>query len=573
MVDLGLPLADPGTPDTRSPARLLVWVGRQQLGMLLIAIAFGTVWMVAQSLVPWAVGQGIQEGVVQGDEQRLLVWTAVLLGLALLQALMGSLRHRYAVNNWLMASFRFIQLLGRHVARTGAAVQHRLTTGEVVATVSNDALRSGNAFDITARLAGAIASYVVVAVILLSASPALGILVLAGVPLLVLCLGVVIKPLQRRQREQREQVGHLTALGADTAVGLRVLRGIGGESAFLDRYRAQSERVRVSGLHVARPQSTLDAAQVFLPGLFVVLVTWIGARFVVSGRLEPGELVAFYGYAAFLVIPLRTAAEALDKMTRALVGAQRMLTVLEVEPIAAEPESPVPGPSAGAGLADARTGVTIEPGRLTCLVSEYPDEGAALADRFGVLTDDATGASFGDIPLMRLSLAELRSRVLVSEASPVLFAGTLRSTLDPTGMATDTEILTALAIANGLDIVEALDDGLDDEVDERGRSFSGGQRQRLVLARALLADPEVMILVEPTSAVDAHSEARIARALHDARAGKTTVIVTASPLVLEVADRVAWLESGRLAASGTHHELLATVPGYRNTVTRGESDE
>ena len=144
----------------------------------------------------------------------------------------------------------------------------------------------------------------------------LGLLVLIGVPALVLMLGGVIKPLQARQREQRAEIGALTALGADTAAGLRVLRGIGGEQAFFDRYRAQSQTVRRAGVRIAVPQSTLDAAQVFLPGVFVVLVTWLGARFAVSGEIGPGELVAFYGYAAFLVLPLRTAAEAVDKVTR-----------------------------------------------------------------------------------------------------------------------------------------------------------------------------------------------------------------------------------------------------------------
>ena len=145
-------------------------------------------------------------------------------------------------------------------------------------------MRAGGAFDITARLAGAVVSYVVVAFILLSSSVVLGLVVLVGVPLLVLLLGTVIKPLQARQREQREEVGKLTALGADTAAGLRVLRGIGGEQAFFDRYRHRSQEVRLAGVRVALPQSTLDAAQVLMPGLFVVLVTWLGARFASRGR-------------------------------------------------------------------------------------------------------------------------------------------------------------------------------------------------------------------------------------------------------------------------------------------------
>ena len=150
-----------------------------------------------------------------------------------MQAFAGVMRHRYAVFNWLQASFRLAQLVAHHAARTGPAVRGALSTGEVVATVSNDAMRAGGAYDITARLSGAVVAYVVVGVILLSSSVVLGLIVLIGVPVLVLLLGAIIKPLQARQRDQREEVGQLTALGADTAAGLRVLRGIGGEHGVL----------------------------------------------------------------------------------------------------------------------------------------------------------------------------------------------------------------------------------------------------------------------------------------------------------------------------------------------------
>ena len=148
-----------------------------------------------------------------------------------------------------------------------------------------------------------------------------------------------------------------------------MLRGIGGEQAFLDRYRRRSQSVRVAGVRIATPQSTLDAAQVLLPGIFVVVVTWISARFVLSGTIDAGDLVAFYGYAAFLVIPLRTAAEAVDKVTRSLVGARRMLGVLEVERVVNEPNAPAPEPPAGALLADLRSGVEVPSGLTTCIVS------------------------------------------------------------------------------------------------------------------------------------------------------------------------------------------------------------
>src|SRR4029453_9519512 len=161
-----LPLAAPGRPDTRSPARLLLWVGRRQLGTLAGGVVFGTIWMVAQALMPYVLGQAIDDGLVNGDEAALGRWVGALLALGVIQAAAGVMRHRVAVLNWLMASYRLIQVVAHHAARTGPAVRNKLSTGEVVATVSNDALRAGGAFDITARLSGAIVSDAVLAVLL-----------------------------------------------------------------------------------------------------------------------------------------------------------------------------------------------------------------------------------------------------------------------------------------------------------------------------------------------------------------------------------------------------------------------
>jgi ABC-type multidrug transport system fused ATPase/permease subunit len=547
-------------------------VARHQVSTLLAGMAFGIGWMTAQALMPFAIGRAIQTGIAGHDNRSLAFWTAVLLALGLAQAGCGIMRHRFAVFNWLQASYRLAQVTAHHAARTGPPIRSRLSTGEVVATVSNDAMRAGGAFDITARLAGAVVAYVVVAFILLSASVVLGLVVLLGVPVLVLLLGMIIRPLQTRQREQREEVGRLTALGADTAAGLRVLRGIGGERAFFERYRRRSQQVRYAGVRVALPQSTLDAAQVFVPGVFVVLVTWLGARFAIQGTIDTGDLVAFYGYAAFLVIPLRTSAEAVDKITRAFVGARRMLNVLEVERDLAEPEAPAAEPPPAVPLSDPRSGLVVGPRELVCLVSALPDEAAAVADRLGGFGAQ-DGVLLGDVRLAELPLAAVRRRIVVSEADPVLFAGTLRHELDPWGRASgDAEILHALGVASAEDIIDALPEGLDTVVEERGRSFSGGQRQRLVLARALLADAEILVLVEPTSAVDAHTEARIAERLRAARRGRATVIVTSSPLVLDRADRVVLLRHGRVAVTGRHRELLRGDPVYREIVTRGEEE-
>ena len=568
-----LPLVDPGTPDLRSPARYLWWVAKGQKATLFAGAVSGVLWMGGQALVPAMLGAAINTGVAQRNLKALAGWCLALLAVGIVQAIAGVFRHRAAVSNWLIATFRTQQLLAHKTARLGVSLHRQVAVGDVVAVSAADVFRIGGAFDVSARAAGAVVSFFLVAAILLHASVFLGLVVLLGVPLLTLVIAPLLRPLQRRQFDQRKLTGDLARLGADTVAGLRVLRGIGGEETFLARYRTSSQLVRFAGVRVARVQATLDAAQVLLPGIFVVLVTWIGARLAVQGELSIGALVAFYGYAAFLVTPLRTATEAADKLTSALVATGRALAILRLGSVLTEPERPAAEPPVGASLVDETSGVVVGPGRLIGVASAVPEAAAALADRLGRYTDPEHGAvTLGGTPLNQLPLEVVRRRILVGDKDPQLFTGVLRDELDPTGRASEPELLEALAVASAEDILDAVDGHLDAEVEERGRSFSGGQRQRLVLVRALVADPEILILDEPTSAVDAHTEVRIAERLRGARAGRTTVVMSTSPLLLEWCDEVAFLVDGVVTATGSHRSLLHSDPEYRAVVTRGEAD-
>jgi ABC-type bacteriocin/lantibiotic exporter with double-glycine peptidase domain len=251
--------------------------------------------MGAQALVPAAIGRGLDQGVSDHDLSAAAEWSGVVLGLAVIQAVAGVLRHRVAVANWLYASYRSMPLLGRHSAEVGVAIRRKLPTGEVVSAATNDALMIGGAFDVSARLSGAVVSYLIVAILLLTTNVLIGTVVLVGVPVMVVLLGPLMRPLQSRQKVQREVAGQLTSLGADTVAGLRVLRGIGGEPAFLARYRRRSLELRDAGVRVATLQALLDSAQVLLPGIFLVTLTWLGARLAIEGKLTPGDIVAFYG--------------------------------------------------------------------------------------------------------------------------------------------------------------------------------------------------------------------------------------------------------------------------------------
>jgi ABC-type multidrug transport system fused ATPase/permease subunit len=493
-----------------------------------------------------------------------------------------------AVKNWVRAALNVGRLIGHHSAETGPAITATTASGEIVATVSTDALSLGGMFDVTARLSGGIVAYLVVSAIMLGTSVPLGLAVLIGVPALGGLLAVLIRPLQKRQLLWRQETGLLTTLGADTVAGLRVLRGIGGEEEFVARYVDRSQAVRRAGVGVGRMQSWLDGLQVLLPGLFLAFIVWFGARLVLVGDITVGELVAFYGYATFLVIPLRTAVEAAQTFSRGLVATRRIIDVLRIRPAATDAPNPRSAPPHGSDLVDTASGAIVRSGLFTGLVDSSPDAAAAVASRLGRFEDrlhrDAP-VLWGGIDHTTVPIADIRKRIVVSDAHPHLFGGALIDGLDvakardPEWQSTETgqirRVSRAIEHASATETVEALPEGLRALVSERGRSFSGGQRQRLSLARALLTDAEVLVLVEPTSALDAHTESLVAASLREARDGQTTVVVSASPLLLDRMDVIQVMDSGSVVGEGTHADLMRGKDEasalYRSVVARSLS--
>ena len=566
-----LPTENPGTPDTGSPLRYLGWLARHQRWLLTLNALFGIGWMVSQALVWFAVGAAIDQGVEHHNVGQLWKWVAVVVVLGLIQAVCGSLRHQLAVTNWMNATYRTIQVVGKHITTTGTALTDEIPSGDVVNTVAADAVRIGSAYDSFARFSGAIVAWIVVSFILLSTSVELGLVVLLGVPILGSLTIPLMKPLHRTQAAQREAAGRLAALGSDTVAGLRILRGVGGEDVFLENYRAQSQRVRVAGTRIASPQAGLESGQVLLPAILTGIVTFLGARDVMNGTLQAGQLVAFFGYSMFLTTPLRTAIDYVIQATRAMVGAGKVLRVLAIQPTVSDPENPLAWPLRISRLEDRRSGLVLERGQLCAMVTDLPEEAAAQADRLGRFSPDDADVFVNGVAIDRYALDDVRSHIIVSEIEPRLFSGELRYELMPHGLVDDERIYEVLRATSSLDVLEALEEGLSTTVEERGRGFSGGQRQRLSLARAILSNAEVLVLVEPTSAVDTHTEGRIAARLRETREGNTTLLATTSPLLLEKMDLVYLVDDGRVSDQGTHNELVARSARYRQIVLREDS--
>ncbi|RRD43623.1 ABC transporter transmembrane domain-containing protein [Buchananella hordeovulneris] len=593
-------------------ARRAVRVARRPLAL---AIALTVVATAAHALLPWALGHAIDALSTDGFGPALWLYLGCMLAFILIDTWIGDgLGEAYAVLAWLRTALLSARAVGHHVADVGPATTRSLSAGEVTATVSSDCGHLGNAVEILPRLIGTWVAAVLVIVLMFRESTSLALLILLGLPLTTGLLALVVKPLHQRQTTQRKQEGDLTTLATDTVSGLRILRGIGGEDVFSAAYRAQSQQVRTAGVAVAGPQSLLVAAQTLLPGAFTALVIWQGARLAVAGAITPGQLVTFFGYTAFLARPLGALTFALRSFTRGWVAAKKVAEVMAVEPIAgtlAERRSPTTASAPVGELVDAETGARFAAGQLTALVAPQPEAGQALAARLARLDDEQAAVTLAGTDVRELGWAAVRGTIVHSHATAQLFTGTLRGNLAPSVTDTaarsvaelielertadrepsaagdtnpaerpgDTALLAALATADAHDVVSSLPRGLGGEVTEKGRSLSGGQRQRVALARALATQAPVLVLVEPTSAVDSHTEMRIAQALRQARADQTTIVVSASPLILEACDQVVFLDAEAGPTVSTHRELLdAAHRGqglgrrYRQVVSRQAGD-
>ena len=610
-------------PPSLGAGALLRWLLRRAAVPVTLATLAACTSNIIQAIVPAFLGQALDAGIENGLNGRVWGIGALLLVLFVVYAVGDTMLSYFGVTAWMRTAFDVDRLVGRQISATGKDLSRQVSTGEVATIIASDADYLGKLIEYVPALLGAAASFLVVAVLMLRTSVSLGLIVILGMPLVAAIVTLVIRPLQKRQAVQREAQSAVTTITTDTVAGLRILRGIGGEDVFARRYRDASQELRRRGVEVASSQATLMTLQVLLPGLFAAIVVWVAARMAVAGSLTPGGLITFYGYTAYLSWPLWVFTSSVQDYTRAVVGARRLSRLLEVAPAAGSLVErlnldPAAAHPVSGDLVDTGSGLRLKEGRMTALVCPDPQVSADLATRLGRFTDAGPTVTLAGRPLTTMPLEQVRASVVVSGATAQLFTGTLREALDvrsgpdpqpadledllraeterTTGADVDQQVrpqereapgddrlIEAVGIADAGDVLTSLSEGLAGMITEKGRSLSGGQRQRVALARALLTEAPTLVLIEPTSALDSHTEARVAAQVHRARAGRTTVVVTASPLVLEACDEVVLLDSsGTELLRSTHRELMemardghAQAADYRAVVSRamGEDEE
>ncbi|MCY9786051.1 ABC transporter ATP-binding protein/permease [Nocardiopsis sp. EMB25] len=568
----------PGVPDHRSADRFLLWLARRQWSTLTWASLVMGAFTTCGVLLSAAIGAAIDSGLTDGDTTALLFWSGVLTALILTSVALLHFLHRAQAFNWYASAYRTVQSVTGRSVDLGPTLTRRLPSGEVVAVGTDDIDRIGDFYEMSALLPGAVVSIGVASTLMLTSHVTFGLVVLVAVPLIMLSTVPLLGMLSRREQHQRDRQAELTTIAGDLVAGLRVLRGVGGERTLDHRYRDESQRVRAAGVRVGWTDATLQAVRELLPGLLLAGIVWYGARLALTGELTVGQLVAFYGYTTVLSTAVRHLTFTASFYVSARVAARRVVGVLSLEHDHPDPVAPARAPEAPCDLRDPVSGVTVTAERTTGVVCADPSDATVIAERLGryreeegaELVERSTGRA---VRLRDLPRRTVRDRVLVATNDAHLLSGRLRDELSPDGGLSDERLARVVDAAHADDVVHQSSRGLDTVLTERGREYSGGQQQRLRLARALGLDPEILVLVEPASAVDAHSEAAIAEKLPAERTGRTTALFTTSPLLLAHTDHVLFVREGRTFAQGTHAELLANVPEYAATVLREVATE
>ncbi|GAA1558562.1 ABC transporter ATP-binding protein [Kribbella sancticallisti] len=545
--------------------------GRMTVGVLVLALHQAT-----EAAVPVAIGIFVDQAVSTGGLEPLL-WCVLMM--VVLFAVLS--------NAWKTGARQVVRaieyethLLRLEIARRvldPRGHQTGLRSGELLSIATSDAEKAALVLRaVSVGVAGSTALAVSSVALLLVDVP-LGLGVLIGVPLLVMGIQALSPLLTRRTSTQQEAVASTTALATDLVGGLRTLRGIGAQTNAAERYRRSSQATLKATLRAASTNGLQDGLTAALSGLLLAAVAGVAGWFALNGRISVGEFITVVGLAQFVAEPVGTLGWCGQVFVTARASAGRLASVLS---------SPWLIRSGGSAAVDAAqpllslervsyktlsaVSLALKPGELVgVLCYDLRDADALLAVVAGKAPDHEGRVLVSGAAMEELDIDLVRRSVLVEQHDTDLFEGTLRSNL-LVGSSATADLGKVVTAAAATDVVDAHADGLDHPLADRGRTLSGGQRQRLGLARALLAKPPVLVLHDPSTAVDAVTEELLAEGLAEVRGvpGLATLVLTSSPALLGKMHRVLVIDDGRVVATGLHAELAENDLVYQEAVLR-----
>jgi ABC-type multidrug transport system fused ATPase/permease subunit len=538
-------------------------------------------------LIPFLVGRTVDE--IRAGETDL--WP-----LAIAIAIAGLLRLAFSVVRRLVAGrvslgveYDLRNRMYRHLQSLELAFFDSQQTGQLMSrsTVDLQAVRFFLGYGLIFILQSAV-TIVIAAAVMVAVNPTLAAVTLAPTPFVIAVAFRYGRLNRPAAQEVQQRIAELTAEAEENVSGVAVVKAFAQEARQLARFRRAVGRVFEQSMVSTRLRAFFSPLIGFLPTLGLAGLLVVGGRQAVSGAISVGDFVAFYGYVVMLTSPMRMLGIALGMAQRAVASGARVFELLDRQPRLVAPEEPTPLPSGGGrlelrGASFAYDGgepvlrdvdLPVEAGRTIAVVGPTGSGKTTIAALIPRLYDATEGAVLVHGADVRgLDPAELRGQIALVTDDAFLFSATLRENIAYARPgASDEEIERAARRAGLWEFVEALPDGLETRVGERGITISGGQRQRVAIARALLAEPRILILDDATSSVDATTESKIKESLREAMRGRTTVIIAHRLSTIALADEVVVLDEGRVAARGTHEELLERSPLYREIVERGLPD-
>jgi ABC-type multidrug transport system fused ATPase/permease subunit len=552
------------------------------------ALAAGA--MVMTVLIPYLTGVAI-DSIRDGSRHRLIFWAILITVAGLGRLVLSVLRRLVAGRVSLAVEVDLRNGLYGQLQRLELSFFDRQQTGQLMsrATVDLQSVRFFLGYGLI-FIAQSILTILLAAIAMFALQPLLAALSLAPVPFVILIAKRYGHKSRPAVQEAQQRIAELTADAEENVSGVRVVKAFAQEERQLDGFRHSVQRVFDQQMYATRIQAFYGPLISFLPNIGLAVILLIGGRQVIDGTLSIGQFTAFYAYLLMLISPMRTLGYMLGAAQRATASGARIFQILDREPRMTTPPGAPPLPE-GRGQVTlesvdltfdgttrpALTGIDLDvaPGTTVALVGAMGSGKTALVSLLPRLYDVTGGSVLIDGADVRsVDLGSLRHEIAIVNDDPFLFSASVHDNIAYARPdATREEVEQAARAAQADGFIQRLPQGYDTLVGERGLTLSGGQRQRVSIARALLAQPRILILDDATSSVDASTEQEIKAALREVMEGRTTFVIAHRLSTIALAEEIVVLEDGRVAARGTHDELVERSDLYREIVEKGMPDQ